>query len=228
MSRYPAYNVGTGPLALPLSVKDAKKQCEIPQENTYHDNHIEELIEEATHVLEQDTGRKFVEQTIDVIYEGFPSGSVTCNWRTIQLPFPPLQSVSWVKYNDANGVEQTLDESTYVVRNKRFPGEILLKENQSWPTTDNNGESVTIQIVVGYGKASTMPKEVKRAVARLVYITFMDRGISDFGRGFTVDPEDALYKSLVERLKIGEEFNVYDLSAKPHQGYFRMGKLWHY
>lgn len=92
---------------------------------------------------------------------GFPG----CN---IELPFPPQTSVTSVKYDDSDGVEQTLVENTDFrvfrlsdVERKAYVAPIY---GGSWPSARYDDESVRIRYVSGYAGAA-MPQGIKAAVA---------------------------------------------------------------
>jgi uncharacterized phiE125 gp8 family phage protein len=79
------------------------------------------------------TDRAFLTQTWDYTRDGFPDDTV------LELPKPPLQSVTHVKYLDTAGVEQTWPATHYVVEapagGRCARGRIVLMTNVVWPTT---------------------------------------------------------------------------------------------
>ena len=77
-----------------------------------------------------------------------------------------LQTVSWVKYTDTDGVVQTMDVEEYqvdVVRHRVLPG-----YDTCWPSTRCVPNAVQLRYVCGYGAASAVPEEIKEAIKFIV------------------------------------------------------------
>jgi uncharacterized phiE125 gp8 family phage protein len=105
-------------------------------------------------------GRALRPQTWEYRLDGFPCWS-------IELPYPPLINVISVKYDDVNGVEQTLIESTHFrVLGKGAP---LARQSieplwgGAWPVARCQAESVRIRYQCGYPLA---PSDAIPAVIR--------------------------------------------------------------
>lgn len=131
-----------------LSLDDAKAHLSVDADDTHDDDKIEAYVAAATaHVagVEGWLGRSLGKQTLELRSCGFPT------W--LSLPYGPVLSVLSVKYDDANGDEQTLDPSAYVVHG----GIVCPAANTSWPATRSGLESVRVQYEAGYvdGKVPT-------------------------------------------------------------------------
>lgn len=156
-----ALRLVTAPAEEPVSLADAKARLRITIDD--EDTDIEALIVEARAAAEAECGRAFVSQTWSLLLDGFPCG------REIRVPRPPLQSVTWVKYYDADGVQQTLSSALYFTATAGDPGRIVLKETATWPATESGRpESVEVRFVAGYGGRAAVPAEVKAAVLLIV------------------------------------------------------------
>ncbi len=84
------------------------------------------------------------------------------NW--IELGHDPVQSIASITYIDVNGATQTLSTDVYAL-DSTIPSRIILKPNQSWPSTMNTPNAVTVEYVCGYGDAPTsVPEGVKLAI----------------------------------------------------------------
>jgi uncharacterized phiE125 gp8 family phage protein len=88
----------------------------------------------------------------------------------IELPYPPLSSITSIKYDDGAGAEQTLAEgSQFRVLGLGAVGKQAVAPlyGASWPATRNDVESVRIRYVAGYpaGASDQMPKPIRQAVA---------------------------------------------------------------
>lgn len=152
------FTVVTGPSREPLSIEDAKEHLRIDQHD--EDVWLLDAIKATRMRAEGMMGRALVTQTLEVALSGWPGG------RVIELPRPPLVSVTSVKYFDAADVEYTLAAGNYIVDTRTTPGRIVLKSTASWPGTalrEVNG--VIIRYVAGYGEAAEdVPAEVRAAM----------------------------------------------------------------
>lgn len=135
----------TLPAQYPISLAEAKKQCEIDDTDTAHDTYIKSLIMAATGRAEQYLHRRLVSQTWKYYLDQWPWGSI------IKLPFGKLQSVTSVKYTDSDGDESTMTASEYIVDINTEPGQIVLGYEESWPTaTLYPSNPIKIEFVCGY------------------------------------------------------------------------------
>ena len=107
-------------------------------------------------------GRALVTQTWDLLLDRFPGGSLRNPWSAIFAPLPPLQSVTSLKYLDTAGVEQTLATAKYTVDAKSEPGRIVPAYGESWPSTRDVPNAVTLRFVAGYGAAAAVAEPLKR------------------------------------------------------------------
>lgn len=137
------------------------------------DSYIEELIEVAISEAEIYTCRKFITQTWKYYLDYFPD--------EIELPIGKTQSVTSIKYKDANGAEQTLsrdDYQTNLVKDLAIikPAPSVL----SFPTTQSDRlNAVWIEFVVGYGNSGSVPKQIKLALKTQVAEWYKEREITD-------------------------------------------------
>lgn len=123
-------------------------------------------LEAAVSDVENFWGRRFVAQTIELVLDDFPD----CD--EIELPFPPLVSVTHIKYIDTDGATQTLATTEYVVDAASAPGRVMLAYLKSWPVTRGRPQAVTIRFVCGYLAPFT-------AVAATDVITVSGRTFAD-------------------------------------------------
>lgn len=159
----PLYLV-TAPIYEPVTLEEAKAHCRV--DHADDNEYISSLIRVAREKLDGRDGylgRAVVAQTwdwkLDRFDRRYPEGDVRhCSyspgcipWR-LELPLPPLQSVTSVKYLDADAVEQTLSSALYVVTgaNGWQPAQIEPATSQSWPTVYCRPEAIRIRLVCGY------------------------------------------------------------------------------
>ena len=81
----------------------------------------------AREYAEAITRRAYVQRTLEYTCESFSP-------YEFELPYPPLQSITSIKYIDADGVLQTVAASVYQLDTYREPGLVKPAWLQSWPT----------------------------------------------------------------------------------------------
>ena len=138
----------------PITLDEVKEHLRI--ETNDFDAELTALIAEGTKYVEDFTGRKLVTQTWTYKIDEFS--------ELINLPYPPLQSVSSISYQDDDNATQTLSSATYTVDTNSAPARIKEAYNQTYPTTYPEINSVTITFVAGYGDADDVPERFKRAI----------------------------------------------------------------
>ncbi len=164
--------------------------------SVYHpdDSIITSNIITAREQLEGDTNRAYINQTITLKLDKFPSNGI------IELPRPPLSSVTSIKYWDSDGVQQTVTASDYVVDTTSEPGRIGLATGKSWPTPRGEIGDIEIIYVAGYGTAaSDVPEGAKQAIKLLVGDLFEHRAIQI---DHTSLAENNAYNAIVGRLRV--------------------------
>jgi uncharacterized phiE125 gp8 family phage protein len=164
----------TPPAAEPVTLTEAKAQCrvDISDDDTY----IGTLITAARMYCEAIDWRAFMPQTIELWLEGFPCDD------EIELPRPPLTSISKIEYYDTAGTARTLATTVYEADTISTPGAAHLKYNQVWPSDllrDYNAVCVTY--VAGYASAAAVPQTIKQAILLLVGHWYENREASLVG-----------------------------------------------
>lgn len=162
-------SIVTHPALEPVTLSELKKQLEIAATDTAHDTHLTRLITRARRMVERETRRALITQTWLMTGPGFPVGK-----RNVWLPRPPLQTVSWVKYYDTAGIQQTWTSAEYLVITTSTPGRVDLHPDYSWPTVQaSRDNAVQIQYVAGYGDAAAaVPGELCQAIEALAAFWF--------------------------------------------------------
>lgn len=141
-----------------LSLDDAKAHLAIDAYDTHDDDKVEAYVAAATAHVDGPTGwlgRSLGKQTLEARRCGFST------W--LRLPYGPVLSVTSVKYDDADGTEQTLDPSQYFVH-----GDIISQAaNVSWPAVASGPESVRVQYEAGYDTGK-VPAPIIQAIKLMV------------------------------------------------------------
>lgn len=153
----------------PVTVAEVKNHLRVT--DNQEDSLIAGLIISARKVVEQITRRALINQTWRLYLDEFPADS------HIELPFPPLVSVTSVKYYDENTQLQTLSSSLYQTDNRSTPGRIVLTGGGAWPSTDSDKvNAVEIEFIAGYGAgAAAVPFPIRLAITHLTAHWFEHR-----------------------------------------------------
>lgn len=157
------------PTAEPVSLADVKLHLRV--DSTDEDALILALIAAARRQIEAETGRALLTQTWELWLDAWPAGDV------LEIPLPPLASVSSIKYYDTADTEATLSAATYYVDAKSEPGRVALADGQAWPTTTLrpiNGVCVTF--VAGWTAQGSIPTDLLAALKLLTAWLYENRG----------------------------------------------------
>jgi uncharacterized phiE125 gp8 family phage protein len=151
----------TPPEVLPVDMGAARRHLHIvgDTDTDATDDDISRVIEAATGVLDGPSGwlgRCLITQTLEVRSDQFCDG--------LPLPFPPIGSVTSIKYDDTNNVEQTIGAGVYrIVGGSNST--LILGANQVWPNTNGQAECVRIRYTAGYGAApKNVPAPIRQAI----------------------------------------------------------------
>ena len=158
--------VTSDPAAEPVLLAEAKMHLRV--ENDEENALISILSQAAREMIEQRIGRSLITQTRTIKMDHFPLCS-----DTILLPYGPVQSVTSIKYFE-NEIEETLSALDYSVDTNSDIARIVIDD--SWPSTDDDINVVTIVYVCGYGASSSyVPKPLKQAIYMLIAHLYENR-----------------------------------------------------
>lgn len=136
--------VAVAPAEEPVTLDEVK--LHLRETETGQDELISALIIAARQYAENYTRRALVTQTLELGLPAFPDAGV------IELPRPPLQSLTWVKYIDFNGNLQTVDPTTYQIDTFREPAQVKPAYLRwwFWYQVRNDFNAVQLRYVAGY------------------------------------------------------------------------------
>ena len=157
-----AITLQTEPQVEPLSLDEVKLHLGLT--DTDRDSEVEGLIQESRRYVEKMTGRSLITQTWNYYLDKF--------YYSIELPCPPLQSITSVQYLDSSNSLQTLSSVYYSVDSATQPGRLRQAYGYEYPETYDNLNAVTITFASGYGDdPEDVPEIFKRAMK--LYIQWM-------------------------------------------------------
>lgn len=145
----------TAPTVEPLTATEVKDHLHI--DDSVNDEDFAGWIAAARQEAEQLTGRALITQTWERVLNEFPAGA-------IQLGWPPVISITSVKYIDTSGVEQTLSAGAYTLDEATDPGYLYPSvAYPTWPSTQaGRPNAVRVRFTAGYGaSASAVPAAIK-------------------------------------------------------------------
>lgn len=171
--------VVTPPAAEPVSASELKLHLKI--DVSTDDALITTLGKAAREYVEAFTRRSLISTTYDLTLDGFPC-------EAIELPYPPVSSVTSVSYVDTAGNTQTMTAGTsgYLTRlpagPHAEPATIYRAYGVQWPVTRCQPHAVTVRFVSGYGAAGTdVPSTLLASIKHLVEHWYTNRGVVDAG-----------------------------------------------
>jgi uncharacterized phiE125 gp8 family phage protein len=151
------------PSGLVRSVVECRRALKV--DTTREDQEFVQWIQAATRACENEIAghRQFLSATYDLPVSGW--------WDCLHLPRPPLQSVTSIKYYDADGTLTTVDSSLYLVKTPfRSLGRVYRAPDEDWPTDlqDDREFPITVRFVAGYGTGADVPATIKQAITLMV------------------------------------------------------------
>jgi len=138
---------------------------------TTEDDLLNRLITVARAQAEQETGRKFITQTLTYYLDRWPDE------RFIRMPYPPLQTAA-ITYRLSGDDDYDNTLSTADVDIISEPGRVILQPSESWPSgTLYTDKPIKIVMMCGYGDDATdVPENIKSAILLKISDLYENRG----------------------------------------------------
>lgn len=143
------------PTELSVTLDEVKEHCRITSDD--EDASLEVKIRVAEDYVQARTGRAINPQVWELTLDEFPGCDSFNRYAAIQIPLPPLQDVSFIKYVDDDGVEQTLDTDLYTVDTDSLPGRVYPVFGESWPVPRAQPNAVRIRFTCGHATDQGSP-----------------------------------------------------------------------
>lgn len=158
----------SAPTTYPVTLDEVRAQCDIDVGD--EDAALLRRIKMATRWCEGYLDRQFITSTWVLTTDRFPPATRGNPYGSIELPKPPLISVTSLQYLDTSGATQTWAASgNYTVETPtRQRGMIHRAYAITWPILQLHPASLTITFVAGYGAASAVPDTIREAILMLI------------------------------------------------------------
>lgn len=193
----PSLSLVSAPAIEPIDLTQAKDHMRV--DINYDDGLIRAMVEAARVYVEQTIlNRALITQTWDLYLDQWPAGGI------IHVPRPPLQSITYVKYYDDDGTENTFASSSYQVDTTSEPGRIALNVGESWPgNTLRSVNGILVRFVAGYGAAATaVPGPIRQSILLLAGDLYENRENSVVGSGISVNAVPTSAQMLLSSYRI--------------------------
>lgn len=194
------FKVITAVTTEPVTTAEAKLHLRVDGDDD--DDLIAALIIAAREAAEHYTGRALAPQTLEAALHCFPDHE----GEHIDLPRPPVASITSVKYTDTAGDEQTIDAADYALSAYGESRRIAPTYGNYWPSTQDIPDAVRVRYVTGHGAtvSETIPfphlKAVKSALLLMIGWLYDNRG--DDARMGDNDIQPPAAKALLNTVRI--------------------------
>jgi len=184
----------TPPEYEPITVDELKLFARI--DGTEEDALLEGFITGVREAAELYLGRALMTQTLHMVMDSWPESGM------IELPQPPLLSISKVAIRDELGAETIYSASNYYVVTESIPGQLVIRNGSTPPSnTARFNSGYLIEFAAGYGDdASDVPQVIKEGLK--VWATYVYEQ-----RNLTPEPPPEA-RSLLNMFKVMRPINI--------------------
>lgn len=166
-----SWKVVTAPVVEPITVEEVRLFCRIDTED--EDSLIIDFIKGVRENAELFLGRALINQTIRMVMDYWPGIEV-------ELPQPPLSSITSIETIDEDDTATTYSSSNYFAVTESIPGKVVIKRGSTSPiNTERDSAGYRITYVAGYGAKSTdVPQAIREGLKMWVASAYENRIIS--------------------------------------------------
>jgi len=158
ITQIPTPVVTIEPVTEPVTIYDARRQCNLSSTDTSHDVKLAHKITSAREQFEHDTGTYLIKRTMSLALPGL------CE---MQFPHKPVTAITSITYYDSGNSSQTLSSSVYQLDSAR--SQLRLAYSQDWPSMVSRWDAATITYVLGsHDDSTTVPDYAKSAMLLLI------------------------------------------------------------
>jgi len=177
----------------PIGLNEAKTHLRIEQSQNEENELILGLIAASRQMVESYLGRQLVSATWELSLQSFK--------EEIELPHPPVQSITSITYIDQLGVTQTVDPTVYELDSNVLPPVVRLAWNQWWPCPRSQSNAVRVKYVAGYGDSGNdVPFGIRAAM--LLQIGYLYENRESVNIGNITSELPLAFKSLLNPFRV--------------------------
>jgi len=190
--------VSSAPASEPLTTSGVKSYLRIS--GSAEDTLIASMVKAARMFCESYTGRSLFTQTLvltvdstnnnDSLWEGTRVGPYMNFYKNyIELPNPPVQSVTTLKTYDDADVATTMAASRYYVDLAREPARLVLRTGETFPTALRVANAIEVTYVAGDTSVANIPEPLKIGMYQHIAYLYDQRGdMKDYQQTQAVPP----------------------------------------
>lgn len=164
----------------PITLEEARSQCQIDADLTVHDTDLTRYIKAAREAAEAYCKRSWVEQVWRISAAEFDR-SCYPNDAGVQLPMGPVIQINSVTYLDSDGARVAMDVANYQLIDDEEPALLVPAYSVVWPYGRVQQGAVQIEYTAGYASqgspagADGVPELARQAMLMLVGHWFANR-----------------------------------------------------
>jgi uncharacterized phiE125 gp8 family phage protein len=147
----------------PVSLEFVRDKVLRAYTENVEDDLIDHYIRAAAAFGERICGQHILPKTLTLVLSAFPADGI------IEFADAPIRDVLSVEYLDEDGVVQTYGGSppswTFLPAGRYHKARLLPGIDETWPTTIDRPNAVTVTFTVGYEAAEDVPVELQQAIA---------------------------------------------------------------
>lgn len=186
----------TEPLIRPITREEVKEHLRIDATNTSEDPFIDSLILMATEYFQSRSWRQLITATFTQYFDDFPPNH-------FELDKPPLQSITTIKYQDINNVQQTLAISVFEVDTFSEVGRVVLADGESFPEVFDTINAVQVEYKAGFGDTrDNVPDLIKSTIKLIVAHFYENRDMVRVTQGVSEIPIPQAIRDLINQHSI--------------------------
>ena len=186
----------TEPLIRPITREEVKEHLRIDATNTSEDPFIDSLILMATEYFQSRSWRQLITATFTQYFDDFPPNH-------FELDKPPLQSITTIKYQDINNVQQTLAISVFEVDTFSEVGRVVLADGESFPEVFDTINAVQVEYKAGFGDTrDNVPDLIKSTIKLIVAHFYENRDMVRVTTGVSEIPIPQAIRDLINQHSI--------------------------
>jgi len=175
----------TKPLQEPLTVQEVKDHLRIT--GTDEDAYLSTIILPSARMsVETALNRALISQTWEWVFDGgFPASGI------LRFPKGAFQSVTYIKYTDSDGAEQTWASTNYNTDTRGQFGRLWLADGITWPTglQESTPGVAWIRWIAGYGDdGDDVPASIRHLILLMCGHIYQHRELTVTGMTITDIP----------------------------------------